>query len=651
MKISIWIASGRGRFISSIGPSIHEINSFEDVKKLDPFLKSLGISIIYLDAYRDGILVPAYKLNAIKGWFQQCGYEVRGGIALGTYDPNFSEANVTREGIKGEEVCWTSPITQEGFKFLSTEVARCFDFVLYDDCLFSSCLCDRCIDTFNKNYHYDLKREEIIWMLDHINILPPELSSLLNEWGKFQKDLYKKVATEYICNPSREVNPNVRLVVKVPQWNEYFPMVGYNIEMLQEIFDEVWVGTEIREDLQNVGYFAYANAEFVRKKCKYDFIGTWFDTYRGYVGGEGWDPAMDPETYLEQARMSTLAKAKEIVLVSLGDLRHHTREPLIKAFREELPLYEKITSSIEGKSPLGIKFLKCADSVASSWRGLKDNWGLSYMPKGDLYINSVLGSLGIPLVTVVDYKELSKDDTVIVTQHEIIKEKVEQQWDLIGFVKNGGRVILTSEALTALYNGYLGEKWYELLGLDTTLSKNIRFIEDSKEFVINETKLVRCKIPVTVGPLLKITDESLKSFVDLIYDNEHIPVIFSKKYGLGEVIFFPITYPVKQFRFGYPVEIKEFLREFLGDFYGLWISSNKDSISIIIYLPDIVAVENFNNEAIHVKINITHKNFLEYKKATDIKANSQIPIVFEADRIIIPLDIDKRSFSIIKFQR
>ncbi len=173
--VSTWVASGRGIFISNFGPIIQEINTLEDVKRLDPLLKRLDVSVVYLESYRDGVLVPSYKLLHIKDLFTELGYEVRGGIALGTYDSNFFEESIESHGFGNGFVCWTSQISQDGFKFLASELARVFDFVLYDDCLFSLCLCDRCLKRFNESYGYNLTRSELNWMLNRANFVPKEV--------------------------------------------------------------------------------------------------------------------------------------------------------------------------------------------------------------------------------------------------------------------------------------------------------------------------------------------------------------------------------------------------------------------------------------------------------------------------------------------
>jgi hypothetical protein len=161
------------------------------------------------------------------------------------------------------------------------------------------------------------------------------------------------------------------------------------------------VGTETRdndfinntEGLNDPQYGAY-------------FIMRWLTDIGGDKTGGGWFDALGttPKTYLEQARQTVLADAKEMMLFSYGGLNRETNEYVnrkgtgiadIEALKLELPGLFELAKLVDNKPIKGILAVKPANSEPhSSYDTTKTFRGSD----ADAYIYNFVGMLGLPLV-------------------------------------------------------------------------------------------------------------------------------------------------------------------------------------------------------------------------------------------------------------
>ena len=136
MKLGTVIATGKeGVFCGPYSSQIRDIRIPEDVHGLAEAARRIGIDIIYLDAYRSGVLESADKMQWIKEEFTREGFDVRGSAALGIASGEFSQPAVTREAGPGEfEMgfldCWAHERTWRGYRAISERLAEVFDRVL-----------------------------------------------------------------------------------------------------------------------------------------------------------------------------------------------------------------------------------------------------------------------------------------------------------------------------------------------------------------------------------------------------------------------------------------------------------------------------------------------------------------------------------------
>ena len=365
------IANGKKNFlrISTI-ITAHEVRDYlSDEKGLDSAIqwcKNAGITRVFLECFRDGYTANKETLLNAKKKFEAAGIEASGGVTttrLGK--PSSAEA----ESIVS---CYTDESTRKELQQKLELAASMFDTVMIDDFLFTDCTCKECIKAAGKMPMSDYRRA-----------------------------LMTRVSRENMLDPAKAVNPNVKIIIKYPQWYDDFHLRGYDVASETRQFDIIWVGTETRDcDLSN-----YSRGWETPQYSAY-FIMRWLGTIGGDKTGGGWFDALGttPVTYIEQARQTVLADAKELMLFSFGGLHEATNDygnrpgtgiADVEAFKKELPGLLELSALIKGKPIKGILAPKPANSdpYVQSVDAKK-----FYNYNGDAYIYNYIGMMGLPLV-------------------------------------------------------------------------------------------------------------------------------------------------------------------------------------------------------------------------------------------------------------
>ncbi len=50
-----------------------------------------------------------------------------------------------------------------------------------------------------------------------------------------------------MLKPARAVNPNIKMIIKYPNWYEHFQGLGYDLDKEAQMFDAIYTGTETRD--------------------------------------------------------------------------------------------------------------------------------------------------------------------------------------------------------------------------------------------------------------------------------------------------------------------------------------------------------------------------------------------------------------------
>jgi hypothetical protein len=252
------------------------------LKQLDFFLKYCGCDKVYLEPYRDGLMIPEEQLKMLKRVFTERGIEVSG--ALTTTCPDLCEEDTYKQRMGGT-YCYTNRAMRDYLVKTVRYTARHFDEFIIDDWFFTYCTCDEC------------------------RAAKGDLS-----WEDFRTQLLAEVSKDLIIKSAKEVNPNCKVIIKYPNWSESYQESGYNPIVQKDIFDSVYTGTETRDtkhtDQHLPKYVSYSLMRLMENYAPGRNGGGWFDPY-------GCSPM---ELYLEQAYLTAFARAKELCLFCWGSL-------------------------------------------------------------------------------------------------------------------------------------------------------------------------------------------------------------------------------------------------------------------------------------------------------------------------------------------
>lgn len=162
---------------------------------------------IYLETHRDRQLVDAQTLEQAIAFFRDKGIEVAGGITLTISEPN-----------RFQTFCYSDPDDRAWVKQVVEFTARHFDELILDDFFFTSCK----------------DAGEIAAKRDR-------------SWTDYRLALMRDAAIELVIGPAKAVNPDVKVVIKYPNWYEHFQGLGFNLESEPVAFDGIYTGTETRD--------------------------------------------------------------------------------------------------------------------------------------------------------------------------------------------------------------------------------------------------------------------------------------------------------------------------------------------------------------------------------------------------------------------
>ena len=342
------------------------------------FCRKMGISKVYVETFRDAYQADEQTLKTARDFLRQAGLKVSGCVTT------------TRFGkpTTGWEVgaCYTNRANQEHLASIFSFTARLFDEIMIDDFFFTDCECSECA-----------------------------AAKGAMSWRQYREKLMLEVSRDRVLGPARRENPKVKVILKYPQWYDLFQERGYIVDKETALYDRIWVGTELRDP---------SSDEWGHKQ-QYEgfFIYRWLSEIGGPKTGGAWfDPyGTDPTYYLDQAYISALAGAPEIMLFHYGALISDEFHPQAEAFAARRPEIESLSQLAEG------------------WMGIPAYKPPSSDPGNESYIFDQIGMLGIPLVPTAKFPEGARAG--LFTIHSLEDPGFVAQF--LGFLKTGGTAFVT----------------------------------------------------------------------------------------------------------------------------------------------------------------------------------------------------------------
>ena len=146
---------------------------------------------VYLEVYRDRNFATDQEIQAVKSYFTERGVAVAGGVtpAAGGQGGQF--------GTFDYEI----PADVAECRRAVELAARHFDEVILDDFFFYTSKSDADIAARGRR-----------------------------SWTQYRLDTMRRASRECVLDPARRANPNVRVIIKYPNWYEHFQGTGYDLE-------------------------------------------------------------------------------------------------------------------------------------------------------------------------------------------------------------------------------------------------------------------------------------------------------------------------------------------------------------------------------------------------------------------------------------
>ena len=307
--------------------------------------KKTGVTHAFVESFRDGYMAERKALEHARDRFRQAGLDVSGCVTT----TKVGKDSTGWQGI----ACYTDEPTQKHIQEIFEYAASMFDEIMIDDFWFTDCQCDQCRKARGDK-----------------------------SWTDYRCDLMTQVSRERILAPAHAVNKQVKVIIKYPQWYPMYHNRGYDVVRETAAFDRIWVGTETRDfaDRRWGGTVQYEGYYVMR----------WLAGIGGAKCGGGWfDPYGTHEaTYVEQARQTVLADAKEMLLFCYGSLLRDTGPANVEKLRTEVPGLFRLAGLVRGQPLQGIAAPKPPNSDAFD----------------EQYVYDLVGMLGLPLVPTAEIR-------------------------------------------------------------------------------------------------------------------------------------------------------------------------------------------------------------------------------------------------------
>jgi hypothetical protein len=325
--------------------------------------KKTAVTKVYIEAFRDGYQADRDTLLTAQERFEDAGFEVSGCVTT-------TRIGKPSTGWKAIS-CFTDEPTQDKLQAIFEYTAGIFDEIMIDDFWFTDCTCRRC-DAARRTRQATVGNRSYPVAGDR--------------WEDYRCELMARLSQDRILGPARRVNPQVRLIIKYPQWYDQFHERGYEVRRETADFDRMWVGTETRDyhDARWGGtpqYEAYFVMRWLggigRDKCG----GGWYDPY-----------GTTPKTYVEQARQTVLGGSRESLLFCYGSLLIDTGPKNVEALRGRIPELLDVAEQVGRRKIVGVAAYKPPNSH----------------PEKEPRVFDFVGMMGVPLVPCDDFPSDAK---------------------------------------------------------------------------------------------------------------------------------------------------------------------------------------------------------------------------------------------------
>jgi hypothetical protein len=540
-------AAGYRNFEASLYVRAAEVAQMQDAAWMESNYEAvagkLKLGKIYLETHRDRQIVDEATLEQAIAFFRGKGLTVAGGITLTISEPN-----------RFETFCYSDPVDRQWVQHLAEYTAAHFDEFILDDFFFTSC---------KNDIEIDAKGDQ--------------------SWTDYRLALLRDAAEQLIIGPAKAVNPDVKVIVKYPNWYEHFQGLGFNLESGPFQFDGIYSGTETRDAVRSAQHLqAYHSYQIFR----------YFDNLKPGHNGGGWvdtGGAGSIDRYVEQLWGTLFAKAPELTLFELRQIQNPVTERLRGAWQDQDTSFDfaAMQQQAAGVDPTfalaaGIAMQQVDDILPL----LGNPIGVqSYRPThatGEDFLHNYLGMAGIPIDLHPRFPEQA--GTVLLTQSaafdEAIVDKIEAH------VRSGRNVVITSGLLEALEPRGIGR----IAELQFTSRKALVQEFQARAF----GPIVSTAEPVLIPQIQYLTNDSWE-LVSALAGSNGWPLLHDADYNGGHLYVLTIPDNFSDL-YRLPTPVLTAIRQTLSQDLPVYLEA-PGQVSLFVYDNDTVIVESFLDQA------------------------------------------------------
>ncbi len=572
----VMLAGGYENFDLAIYCRVYETQQMSDLnwleKRIEYLEQHIKIDKVYLETYRDMILADRETVIKAKRFLEKKGIRVSGGITL-----------VMQEADRFRTFCYSNQENLKQVKEIVEFTAGLFDEIMLDDFFFTSCKCELCIK--NKGN---------------------------KSWTDFRLELLKDVSENIIIKSAREINPDVKIIIKYPNWYEHYQFLGYNLEYEPKMFDMIYTGTETRDPeythqhLQP--YQSYSIMRYLENVSPGKNGGGWIDPFaRRYL-----------DRYGEQISLTLFSKPKEVTLFSLQSLV------------EEMDKNDGTIEYLSNVTPLAGYVLAKADNFINH---LGEPVGIpAYKPyhsSGEDFLHNYIGMLGIPVDITPDFPYES--DMILLT------ESAKYDNDIVQKIKkqliDGKNVVITSGLLKALQGKGIEEiaelRYTDKKALVSSFS-DFRTIHESEKDIL---------IPQIIYP----TNDCWE-LITAYSEGNGYPLLLMA--GYGKSIMYVLTIPDNfSDLYNLPADVLSMIKNIMMK--DLYVSTeSKSKISLFVYDNNTFIVHSFLPHRETVKVIIKG----EADKLRELSSNRILEGVHYDNKTEFSFNINPHSYQVFKIE-
>ena len=384
------------------------------------YFAPLRLSRVYLEgSHRESLGVA--KLREIAQDLKAEGLQVSGAVVpAGRHGP----------------FCYNDPEDMATLEARVEELAEVVDEIIVDDWLFTTCTCTKCL-----------------------------LGRGGDSWADYRSRLVAEQSRRHLIDAAKKKRPNLRVIIKYPNWYEGHRQNGYDVALQTPQFDGVSVGIETRQrathDQHIPIYSGYVLQKWIGGNAGSKWESAWLDNYK-MNGAE--------DDYVAQVWQAVLAQAPEILFWCADQLYPPNPSAEVYPFLVELmPEFDRLAGLLDGPA-----------------RGIPIHLPLGAV--GEYNVFGYLGMIGLPMAPVTTFP--ADGALPIFTRHSLREPDLAAK--LFARIQAGKEVFVTWQLLRDLRESELGRVLNVISDGGTVSSSSFRTQEAVWDF-----KLVEAPRPFT----------------------------------------------------------------------------------------------------------------------------------------------------------